>query len=144
MRAGIPAGGDAYVLHPTAPSVEEYVRLRAVSGLSPRTPEQAGPAVANSWAFCHVRDAAGQAVAMGRILGDGGWYFHVADIATDPAHQRRGLGRRVMTWLLAQVDERAPADPYVTLMADEPGRPLYRSLGFVETAPHSLGMVLRR
>jgi len=26
-------------------------------------------------------------------------------------------------------------------MADAPGRPLYRSLGFVESAPQSLGMV---
>jgi len=25
-------------------------------------------------------------------------------------------------------------------MADEPGRRLYGSMGFVETAPHSLGM----
>jgi GNAT superfamily N-acetyltransferase len=132
---------DTYVLLPTPPEVDEYLRLRAESGLSPKTPEQAGYAVANSWAFCHVRHRESDvAVAMGRLLGDGGWYFHVADMATLPGHQRRGLGRRVLEWLLDQVDSRAPAGPYVTLMADEPGRPLYRSLGFVESAPKSLGM----
>ena len=31
-------------------------------------------------------------VGMGRILGDGGWYFHVVDMAVLPEHQRRGLG----------------------------------------------------
>jgi GNAT superfamily N-acetyltransferase len=133
---------DPYELVPTAPTVDAYVRLRRDSGLRPKTPEQAGYAVTNSWAFAHVRHReSGEAVAMGRVLGDGGWYFHVADMATLPEHQRQGLGRRVLEWLLAQIDERAPADPYITLMADAPGRPLYRSLGFVESAPQSLGMV---
>ena len=132
---------DPYVLVPSAPGVTEYLRLRRDSGLSPKTPEQAGYAVTNSWAFCHVRHSeTSDVVAMGRLLGDGGWYFHVADMATLPDHQRQGLGRRVLEWLMRQVAERAPADPYVTLLADEPGRPLYRSLGFVESAPESLGM----
>ncbi|MCZ2262057.1 GNAT family N-acetyltransferase [Isoptericola sp. QY 916] len=136
------AANDPYELVPTAPDVDAYVRLRRDSGLSPKTAEQAGYAVANSWAFVHVRHRpTGEAVAMGRVLGDGGWYFHVADMATLPDHQRQGLGRQVLEWLLAQIDERAPAHPYVTLMADAPGRPLYRSLGFVESAPQSLGMV---
>lgn len=132
-------------LVPAPPPLDDYRRLRAESGLSPVTAEQAAGALANSWAFCHVRDpGSGEVVAMGRVLGDGGWYFHLADMATLPAHQGRGLGRRVLTWLLAEIDERAPANPYVTLMADGPGRPLYRSMGFVETAPHSLGMRLPR
>lgn len=136
---------DRYALVASAPSVGEYVQLRQAAGLSPKRLDQAGPALANSWAFCHIRHVASDtAVAMGRVLGDGGWYFHIADMATDPAHQRRGLGRRVLAWLIDQIDAHAPPHPYVTLMADEPGRPLYRSMGFVETAPHSLGMRLPR
>lgn len=79
---------------------------------------------------------------MGRVIGDGGWYFHVADMATLPEHQGRGLGRRVLVDLLAQIRDVAPGGAYVTLMADAPGRRLYESMGFVETAPHSLGMRL--
>lgn len=79
---------------------------------------------------------------MGRALGDGGWYFHIADMATDPAHQRRGLGTAVLDWLIRQIDERAPANPYISLLADDAGQPLYRRSGFVPTA--SVGMVLRR
>ena len=134
---------DPYVLVPEPPGVDEYRRLRSESGLSPKTAEQAAGALANSWAWCHVRHVpTGEAVAMGRALGDGGWYFHIADIATLPAHQGRGLGRRVMTWILGRIEAEAPPGPYVTLLADAPGRPLYRSLGFVETAPESLGMRL--
>lgn len=125
------------------PTSAEYVRLRQVSGLSPRTPEQAAGALANSWAWTTVRTAEGDLAAMGRTLGDGTWYFHLADIATDPAHQRQGLGRAVMEDLIARIEAAAPPHPYITLLADPPGQRLYRSLGFVDSTP-SLGMRLPR
>jgi ribosomal protein S18 acetylase RimI-like enzyme len=88
-----------------------------------------------------VVDQDGVPVAMGRTIGDGGWYFHIADIATDPAHQRQGLGRRVVQWLLDDIRSRAPEGAYVTLVGDPPGQRLYRSLGFEDVDP-SLGMAL--
>lgn len=125
----------------TPPTLEDYLHLRAASGLTPKSSAQGEGALVGSWCWSVIRRG-GQAVAMGRVIGDGGWYFHIADVATLPEHQGRGLGRRVLTDLLAQIDEAAPAGPYVTLMADAPGRRLYESMGFVETAPRSLGMRL--
>jgi GNAT superfamily N-acetyltransferase len=134
---------DGYELHPVAPSIDEYLALRRDAGLSAKTVAQARGALDGSWAFCHVRErSTGRAVAMGRTLGDGGWYFHIADMATDPSHQRRGLGAAVLEWLIAQIDARAPANPYVSLLADAAGEPLYRRFGFAAT--DSLGMMLRR
>lgn len=124
-----------YEISPTPPTVEEYLRLRADSGLSPKTPEQAEAAIAGSWSFCRAIDETGASVAMGRILGDGGWYFHIADMATLPQHQRRGLGRRILETLVADIRHRAPAGAYITLLADPPGVPLYRSVGFIPTTP---------
>lgn len=138
--AALPAG---HVLHHEPPTAEEYVRLRRDAGLSPRTLEQAGGAVAGSWAWTVIRSGDGDLAAMGRVIGDGTWYFHLADIATDPAHQRRGLGRAVMEDLVARIDAAAPPHPYITLLADPPGQPLYRLLGFVDSAP-SQGMRLPR
>ena len=127
------------------PDVDAYLALRARSGLSPKTPEQARAALPGSWAACHVVDAAsGATVAMGRVLGDGGWYFHVVDMAVLPDHQRRGIGDAVLTRLVDGILAAAPPDAYITLLADEPGRPLYRRHGFVDSAPRSIGMVLRR
>lgn len=134
---------EGYELRPEPPTSAEYVRLRQIAGLSPRTPEQAAGALANSWAWTSVRTVDGELAAMGRTLGDGTWYFHLADIATEPAHQRRGLGRAVMEDLIARIEAAAPPHPYITLLADPPGQRLYRSLGFIDSAP-SLGMRLPR
>lgn len=134
-----------YRLEVGPPALEEYLRLRRDSGLTPKSPEQGTGALRASWSFCHVREiGSGVAVAMGRVLGDGGWYFHIADMATLPDHQGRGIGRFVLEWLIADIRSRAPADPYVTLLADGPGRRLYVSAGFVDTAPTSVGMRLPR
>jgi GNAT superfamily N-acetyltransferase len=79
---------------------------------------------------------------MGRVIGDGGWYFHIVDMAVLPEHQGRGLGSIVLSRLVDTITAEAPSDAYVTLLADPPGRRLYARHGFVETAPHSVGMVL--
>ena len=134
-------GDTAEDLVRTAPTLEDYLHLRTASGLMPKSAAQGQGALAGSWCWSVVQRE-GRAVAMGRVIGDGGWYFHIADMATLPEHQGRGLGRRVLDDLLAQIDGAAPAQPYVTLIADAPGRRLYESRGFVETAPRSLGMRL--
>jgi len=134
---------DDYVLSPTTPTVADYVRLRAESGLTPKTAAQAESALPGSWAACHVRHhATYETVAMGRVIGDGGWYFHIVDIVVLPAHQRRGLGDRILAHLLSAIREAVRPGAYVSLMADAPGRRLYERHGFEPTAPRSIGMAL--
>lgn len=141
MSADLPAG---YRLVPAAPGVEDYLALRGRSGLSSKTREQAAAGLPGSWGACHVvHEETGEVIGMGRLLGDGGWYFHVIDMAVLPEHQRRGLGDAVLRHLLDEVRSRAPAGAYVNLLADPPGRKLYARHGFAETAPGSLGMALR-
>ena len=128
-----------YELREEAPTVEEYLRLRAESGLSPKRADQAEAALAGTWYMVHVRHrSTGDAAAMGRVIGDGGWYFQIADMATLPGHQRQGLGTLVLTTLMDRIRERAPENPWITLLADPPGVPLYTTLGFQPTK--SLGM----
>ncbi|RFA13231.1 GNAT family N-acetyltransferase [Subtercola boreus] len=133
---------DLYELIDGAPDVAGYVRLRTESGLSPKTEEQARGAIAGSWSFRHVRDETGQTVAMGRIVGDGSWYFLIADMATLPEHQGQGLGGKILDALLEDIRRLAPEGAYVTLTADPPGRRLYESRGFSDVAPDRTGMHL--
>lgn len=132
---------DGYRLVVGPPPLDDYLRLRRDSGLSPKNAEQGAGAITGSWSAVHVVDGQDLPVAMGRTIGDGGWYFHIADIATAPGHQRRGLGRAVVEWLVADIRSRAPEGAYITLVGDPPGQRLYRSLGFDDVAP-SLGMAL--
>src|SRR6478672_4601817 len=92
---------DGYRLVEGPPTIPDYLRLRKESGLSPKTAAQGVAALPGSWFVCHiVHEDTGMAVAMGRVIGDGGWYFHIVDMATLPPHQRRGLGDLVLGTLL--------------------------------------------
>jgi ribosomal protein S18 acetylase RimI-like enzyme len=127
------------------PPVDEYLSLRREAGLSPKTEPQARAALPGSWSACRIVDEAdGSTVGMGRVIGDGGWYFHIVDMAVLPNHQRRGLGDIILTTLLDYIRTHAPEGAYVNLLADPPGRTLYSRHGFEETAPHSVGMAIRR
>src|SRR5689334_18393039 len=99
-NAAGPALPEGYTLHDGFPPVPVYRHLRKASGLTPVTEAQAERVPGGSWYGCHINftDKEGNvsAVGMGRIIGDGGWYFHVADMAVLPEHQRKGLGDVVL------------------------------------------------
>jgi ribosomal protein S18 acetylase RimI-like enzyme len=125
------------------PSAEAYMMLRERAGLSAKTPAQAQAGIAGAWAAVHVVHVPTTApVGMGRVIGDGGWYFHIIDMAVLPDHQRRGLGDTILTALLDRIRAAAPPGAWVNLLADPPGRRLYTRHGFTETAPGSVGMAL--
>ena len=77
---------------------------------------------------------------MGRIIGDGGCFYTVVDIAVAPPYQGRGLGKRIMKALDEWLRANAEPSAYVTLVADGEARHLYAKYGFVETAPASVNM----
>jgi len=133
---------DSYHLVEGPPDADSYMALRRQAGLTPRTPAQTEAALDGSWAAVHVVDEQGRPVGMGRVIGDGGWYFHVIDMAVMPDHQRRGIGDAILGWLLARLEQAAPPGAYISLLADEPGRRLYERHGFEPTAPRSIGMAI--
>lgn len=133
--------GD-YRLEERTPSVEEYCGLRRVAGMSARSPEAAALGLPNSLFAASIR-LEGELVAMGRIVGDGGCNFTIVDVAVHPDHQRRGLGRRIMTSLMARLRAEGPGSAYVDLIADGGSPALYAEFGFEFTAPASVAMALR-
>ncbi|MEU5894619.1 MULTISPECIES: GNAT family N-acetyltransferase [Streptomyces] len=132
--------GDPYELRAEVPSVETFRRLRTDAGLSDKAPEAVALALPNTWHGV-VLHHEGEPIGMGRIIGDGGTAFQLVDICVHPAHQGRGLGRRIMAALTEELERRAPATAYVSLIADGPARHLYEKFGFADTATHdSIGM----
>lgn len=147
LDSGLPPG---YTLQPGVPPIPAYLHLRQSAGLTPVTESQAARVASGSWYSCHITfhdpgsDAAPQAVAMGRVVGDGGWYFTISDMATLPEHQRKGLGGAILRRLLEHIRANSAEDgqSYVSLFADPPGRRLYLKNGFVPAENFDeLGMV---
>lgn len=134
--------GTAYEIVSRTPTLDEYLHLRAAAGLSPFSEEAAVKGLAGT-VFAVVVQHGADAVGMGRLIGDGGCFFQIVDIAVEPSHQGQGLGKMIMEELMTFVTNNLPASAYVSLIADIPANRLYEKFGFVETAPRSLGMARR-
>jgi ribosomal protein S18 acetylase RimI-like enzyme len=130
------------VMEERCPSVSEYIALRDRAGLSAKTVEAATRGLANTWYAVTIRRD-GQCIAMGRVIGDDGCFFHIVDIAVLPEHQRRGLGSKIMEKLMTKLRATAPQTALVTLLADGGAYKLYERFGFKESAPQSIGMLLK-
>jgi GNAT superfamily N-acetyltransferase len=121
------------------PTVEEYCALRAGAGLSPRSEAIVRIALPNTL-FAVVIEHGGRAVGMGRVVGDGGTVFQVADIAVLPEHQRRGLGKQILDAIDAWIRRNARPGAFVNLFADRGVAPLYARYGFRLRDPEEPGM----
>ena len=108
-------------------SVDDFLRLRKISGLSERPLEAAIKALPRSLYGVHII-IDGAVIGMGRIVGDGALNFEIVDIAVDPNYQ------------MAYLDKEAPAGCYITLVADVPA--LYEKFGFALARPESEGMYI--
>ena len=121
------------------PGPEDYCRLRADAGMAPRSVAAARQGLPNTlYGVSLLLD--GQIVGMGRVIGDGGCFFIVVDIAVTPSLQGQGLGKRIMAALDHWLRANAPPSAVVSLVADGDARHLYARFGFVETAPFSVNM----
>jgi ribosomal protein S18 acetylase RimI-like enzyme len=132
---------DGYMPHEAAPCGAAYLRLREVSGLTPRSAQAAERGLPNSFFAVHISYGT-DIVAMGRIVGDGALFLHIVDVAVDPEHQGRGLGKSIVGALLAHIENIAPAEIYVSLMANGEAYRLYEQFGFSSVMPEARGMAL--
>ena len=130
-----------YKLIVGTPSVDDYRRLRRVAGLSEKTQAAAEAGLPNTW-FAVTIGHEDHVVGMGRVIGDGGTAFQIVDIAVEPDHQGKGLGKRIMAALVAHIRTNAPTTAYISLIADGDARHLYAKFGFEPVMPESIGMAL--
>lgn len=130
-----------YTLIEQVPSAEDFVRLRIITGLTPRPLEAAKKALPNSVYGVHIC-VAEQTIAMGRVVGDGVLNFDIVDIAVDPDYQGQGFGRLIMQSIMDYLENTAFKGAYITLMADVPE--LYTQFGFKLSRPASEGMYITK
>ena len=132
-----------YTIRLAIPAIATYQLLRVAAGLSAKSTEAAAKGLPNSLFAVQVL-LGDEVVGMGRIIGDGGCFFQVVDIAVLPAHQGKGLGKLIMREIMRYIDSEVPPSAYVSLIADGQAQDLYAQFGFRHTAPASVGMALKR
>ena len=128
-----------YRLAKRVPSIGDYNRVRVAAGLSEKSVEAARLGLANT-VFGVCVENRGEVVGIGRVVGDGGLFFEVVDIAVVPEHQKRGLGKIIMDALVSWLTVNAPPTAFVSLIADEGLSGFYERYGFRVRPPEAPGM----
>lgn len=124
-------------------SVTDYIRIRLAAGLSRKSEEAARIGLAHSL-FSVVEYCDEQPIGIGRVIGDGGCFFVVTDIAVVPEHQKQGVGDGIMRSIMEFLRNHAPKTAYVSLMADHGTPHFYKRYGFsFAEMPKASGMYLR-
>lgn len=121
---------DIFVFEEGVPTPDEHYTLRKDAGLTPPPRPDNEVSLKNTWYGITARvKGSGEAVGMGRIVGDGAIFLVVVDMAVSPTFQRRGIGQQIMERLVAHADKHAP-NAYLSLFSDPPGIKLYLRHGF--------------
>lgn len=137
------SAASPYTIRLAIPGIATYQHLRVTAGLSPKSTAAAAKGLPHSLFAVQILQG-DDVVGMGRVIGDGGCFFQVVDIAVLPAHQGQGLGKMIMREIMHFIDTDVPASAYVSLIADGQAQDLYAQFGFRHTAPASVGMALVR
>jgi GNAT superfamily N-acetyltransferase len=133
----------SYILKKEIPSFTDYIAIRLAAGLSRKSEEAARIGLANSL-FGVVVYHNDEPIGIGRVIGDGGCFFEVTDIAVLPAHQKKGVGDLIMKAIMEYLRTHAPKTAYVSLMADHGTPYFYKRYGFsFAEMPKASGMYLR-
>lgn len=122
------------------PSLDDYFALREATGLGAFPAEAARIGLAATLCAVSARDGDGRLVAMARLIGDGGCFAQVTDVAVHPDLQGQGIGTQVMKRLMARAKERLPKGCYVSLIADPGAERLYARFGFTDR--HGMAVTL--
>ncbi len=133
----------SYTLKEEIPSVKDYIQIRTAAGLSRKSEEAAERGLPNS-IYSVVIYHECNPIGIGRIIGDGGCFYEVTDIAVIPDHQKKGVGVMIMEALVSYLKNNAPQTAYGSLMADHGTPHFYEKFGFtLSKMPKSSGMYMR-
>jgi len=134
---------ESYTVVERVPTLEEYNRVRKSAGLAVKSETAARRGIANSLHSVCVEHS-GNVVGIGRVIGDGGLFYDIVDIAVIAEHQRKGVGGMVMRSLMRYIDTHAPATALICLLANYNVAGFYEKFGFQIRDPGMPAMIIRK
>lgn len=121
-------------IHIRKPTVENYCRLRAACGWPVPAAAACETALRNS-IFGVVAMLNGETIGMGRVVGDASLWNYVQDVIVLPEYQRRGLGKRLMETIMAELARTATPGSDVALISAPGMTVFYELFGFFVCQP---------
>ncbi len=114
-------------------TAETFIDLFASVGWEPPCAEQVRTAIRNSLATFTAYDD-DKAVAMVRLIGDGGMSFYIKDFAVLPSYQSKGIGGKLMHTLEQYIRNHIAPGWAVSLelISTKEAVPFYTKMGFEE------------
>ena len=112
-------------------TAEDFIRLKMATGFIDRPLQQVDRALKNGLfnvsAICD-----GKVVGMGRLVGDGAMYWYLQEIVVLPEYQGKGIGKAIVTRLLAHIKASAlpGTQAHVGLIAVQGKEAFYEQFGF--------------
>lgn len=125
-------------------SYEDYCRLRQSVGWTNFSKTQTEKSLERSL-YTVVADNDGQAVGMGRLIGDG-MYYMIVDIVVLPTYQKLGIGSTILNMIVDYVNRETPVGgrSSIQLIAEKGKEKFYEKRGF-KIIPHEFcGSGMRR
>lgn len=116
-------------------SYEDYCRLRQSVGWTNFSKTQTEKSLERSL-YTVVADNDGQAVGMGRLIGDG-MYYMIVDIVVLPTYQKMGIGSTILNMIVDYVNRETPVGgrSSIQLIAEKGKEKFYEKRGF-KVIPH--------
>lgn len=122
----------------TLPDAESFKTLRDSADWGTVSLETAAKAIgASLYGVCAYKDD--RLVGMARIVGDGIMNIYIQDVIVDEAHRGQGVGQKLISHLIKNLQDHCPSDCTVGLMAVKNQDEFYSQLGFIARPNAQLG-----
>jgi len=123
------------------PRTDEYTALRDSAGWYHVDNKYVEAGLRNSlYGVCTFQGDA--LIGMGRIVGDGGIYFYIQDVIVLPRFQKKGIGMKIMSYIMDFINTNAPQGAFIGLMAAKRKEGFYRKFGFRSRPAEGPGMFM--
>ncbi|MFS0561132.1 GNAT family N-acetyltransferase [Terribacillus sp. 179-K 1B1 HS] len=127
------------ILH-ASPTLDEYISLCSSVGWEDVINFELQKTSIRNSVFSVIVKEKESIIGMGRIVGDGAFYFYIQDIVVHPDHQGKGIGKEILNALMKFLESNAPDKAFIGLFASNGKVKFYEKYNLKDNSPNMTGM----